>query len=615
MNHQGLNNLRKFIGPSILILAGSFMLRLSWFKWPDLLIDYGRELYVPWQITQGKVLYADINHLYGPLAHYMNAFLFQIFGTGLSTLAYFNIGLVVLLTFIIYHLFKSAFGDVVATTAGICFLVIFAFSQFTGIANYNFVCPYSHEITYGVFLFFLALLVFKKYLTEPKPAYAAAIGLILGLIFLTKVEIFLAAFGSFLCGLIFIFFRLKPHHPKKHLFYLIFFFFLPIIAFFAYFSLHMPVMDAFHSIIASYTNIFIGAEVNNIFYLRISGLDNPARNMMLMLGETFGYFILFIFAGLISYLFAHITNRILRYAGAGVIFALTFLILFFKFFSIHWMEIARAYPVLLALLLAYLVINLIRKREDKTFAARYLPFILLTVFSLLLLLKMILNVRLYHYGFALAMPASLVIAALLLYYIPLWISRLGNKTVAMSFTGLFIFFALLFYFNLTKHIYDLKTCPVAEGRDRFLTFDARSGNHGPIVNETLRYIDQSMAPNDTFIVIPDGVMLNYLSRRENPSRYFEFTPNFVEAMGEDKILNDISLKPPSFIILSEKDSSEHGARYFGKDYAHNIYSWIVRNYDKEILLGSEPLTGNGFGIIIAKKKNKSSLFKQEKHKP
>jgi hypothetical protein len=97
-------------------------------------------------------------------------------------------------------------------------------------------------------------------------------------------------------------------------------------------------------------------------------------------------------------------------------------------------------------------------------------------------------------------------------------------------------------------------------------------------------------------------MLNYLSRRRNPSRYFEFTPNFVKATGEEKILNDISLNHPSFIILSEKDTSEHGARYFGADYALNIYSWIANNYDKVFIAGEEPLTGNGFGIIIAGRK-------------
>jgi len=185
------------------VLVGICMLKLSWFKWPDLLIDYGRELYVPWQITQGGVLYRDINHLYGPLAHYFNAFLFQIFGTGLSTLVYFNILLVILLASIIYLILKSSFGDLIATVAGVCFLVVFAFSQYTGISNYNFICPYSHEITYGIFLFFLTLFIFKKYLTEPKLIYAALIGFILGLIFLTKVEIFIAAFLSILCGLIF----------------------------------------------------------------------------------------------------------------------------------------------------------------------------------------------------------------------------------------------------------------------------------------------------------------------------------------------------------------------------------------------------------------------------
>ncbi|MCE5211470.1 MAG: hypothetical protein LLG40_07950, partial [Deltaproteobacteria bacterium] len=69
MNHR----IKTFFGPLILVLVGICMLKLSWFKWPDLLIDYGRELYVPWQITQGGVLYRDINHLYGPLAHYFNA--------------------------------------------------------------------------------------------------------------------------------------------------------------------------------------------------------------------------------------------------------------------------------------------------------------------------------------------------------------------------------------------------------------------------------------------------------------------------------------------------------------------------------------------------------------
>ncbi|MCX5848973.1 MAG: glycosyltransferase family 39 protein [Deltaproteobacteria bacterium] len=602
MNFQRLNTLKKFIGPTILVLVGSYMLHRSWFKWPDLFIDYGRELYIPWQITQGKVLYAEIHHLYGPFAQYLNAFLFQIFGTGLSTLAYFNICMVILLSIIIYDLFKSSFGSLIATTAGICFLMVFAFSQYGEIGNYNFVCPYSHEITYGIILFFLTLFIFKNYLANPKPIYLSLIGFMIGLMFLTKVEIFIAGFISILSGLIFVFWRLKPFNPRKQLFNLLLFFFLPVIAFFIYFSFQMPLIEAFNSIIASYKNIFIGPLVTNIFYLRISGFDNPAQNIALMFRQFGGYLIFFIFTGLLSYLFARVTNRKIKYAGIIITFLVIILITFSKLLSINWEDIARPYPIFLSLLLISLVTNLILKREDRLFVEKYLPFILLTLFSLLLLFKMILNVHLFHYGFALAMPASLVMTALLLHYAPMLISPWDNKNIVAGFIGLFIFLTLLAYLNLTKNIYDLKTYPVAEGRDRFLTFNEKFNNNGPIVNETIKYIDKLMSEKDTFIVLPEGIMINYLTRRINPSRYFEFTPNIVEAIGEEKIINEFSSTNPSFIILLEKDTSEHGARYFGKDYALNIYSWIINNYDKVLQVGEEPFTGNGFGISIAGKK-------------
>ena len=42
----------------------------SWRKWPDPVVDFGRELYVPWQLTQGKVLYRDIESVFGALTVY-----------------------------------------------------------------------------------------------------------------------------------------------------------------------------------------------------------------------------------------------------------------------------------------------------------------------------------------------------------------------------------------------------------------------------------------------------------------------------------------------------------------------------------------------------------------
>ena len=53
----------------VLVLAIVFaMLTVwSWLKWPDPLIDFGRELYTPWQLSSGKVLYRDVKrHVVGP---------------------------------------------------------------------------------------------------------------------------------------------------------------------------------------------------------------------------------------------------------------------------------------------------------------------------------------------------------------------------------------------------------------------------------------------------------------------------------------------------------------------------------------------------------------------
>lgn len=36
------------------------IMHLTWMKWPDIWEDFGAELYIPWRITEGEVLYRDI---------------------------------------------------------------------------------------------------------------------------------------------------------------------------------------------------------------------------------------------------------------------------------------------------------------------------------------------------------------------------------------------------------------------------------------------------------------------------------------------------------------------------------------------------------------------------
>jgi len=67
----------------------------TWGHWGDFQIDNGRELYVPAEILKGKLLFRDLWYMYGPLAPYLKALLFRIFGVHLTVLYVFGLALTI----------------------------------------------------------------------------------------------------------------------------------------------------------------------------------------------------------------------------------------------------------------------------------------------------------------------------------------------------------------------------------------------------------------------------------------------------------------------------------------------------------------------------------------
>jgi len=112
--------------------------------------------------------------------------------------------------------------------------------------------------------------------------------------------------------------------------------------------------------------------------------------------------------------------------------------------------------------------------------------------------------------------------------------------------------------------------------------------------------------NETSIVFPEGVMLNYLTRTGNSCPYVNFMPPELIIFGEDRILNSLHKAPPDCVILVDKDISEYGFHFFSKIYGIKLFSWVQENYMAVETIGNEPCSGKGFGIVIAKKVQKSS---------
>lgn len=166
------------VGPVILVAAGLLMASISWGKWMDILVDFDLQVYIPWQLSQGQVLYKDITYFHGPLSAYIHAVLFMLFGPGISVLAGFNIGLIVILAVTIHYLFRNLFDPLTGYLAALSFVVVFAFGNYLQVGNYNFVCAYEYTLTHGIFLSFIAIHQFAHYLRNPLPRTLFLIGLL-----------------------------------------------------------------------------------------------------------------------------------------------------------------------------------------------------------------------------------------------------------------------------------------------------------------------------------------------------------------------------------------------------------------------------------------------------
>ncbi|MCJ7543078.1 MAG: hypothetical protein MUP47_00695, partial [Phycisphaerae bacterium] len=171
------------------------MLWWTWGTWPDVMVDFGRELNIAWKVWRGQTLYSQVAHYRGPLSPYLNALWFGLFGPSIRTLEVCNLAILAGLIGLLYHMFKRLSGRAVSTVACVVFLLLFAFARFVRCGNYNYVCPYTHEMSHGLLLGMVSLAAMWGFRRRKMLALVAS-GLALGGVFLTTLEVFVGALGG-----------------------------------------------------------------------------------------------------------------------------------------------------------------------------------------------------------------------------------------------------------------------------------------------------------------------------------------------------------------------------------------------------------------------------------
>jgi hypothetical protein len=145
------------------------LLAMTWRKWPDMMLDFGLQLYMPWKISNGAVLYRDLAYMTGgPFSQYLDAGLFHVCGVAFMTLAMFNLALLVLMVLMVYRCFYQAADQLTALMCGLAILLVFAFSHYSDYGIFNYVTPYCEEVYQGLILSIATVALLARWVNTQK---------------------------------------------------------------------------------------------------------------------------------------------------------------------------------------------------------------------------------------------------------------------------------------------------------------------------------------------------------------------------------------------------------------------------------------------------------------
>ena len=573
-----------------LYVCAAVLLACTWRRWPDVLVDFGRELYVPWRLANGAVLYRDVAYFNGPLSPYLNALLFRVFGASVSTLVFANTFLLGILLTVMFRLATQMFRVTTAWIACACFLPLFAFSHMLRNGNYNYICPYSHEMTHGIVIAFLIMgLWFSR--NRGRWWCLGLIGLLWGCAFLGKAELFLATSGMlvFAFGLAAMSERVGWKVVFARAGWILVGAVIPACGFTIWLACWMDGWEALRGVLGTWSWI-VGTEVSGeFFYRRMTGWETPVWSLLAIVRSTGALAFACLAAGYVERWRrggqpAMIWLVVAAAIGVFALVGSTFPVI------LQGRSLAAVALCLFGVMVAW------RYRAGAAERETVDRLMVWVVLGGLLLAKFAFRPSLAHYGFVLAMPVVVLLIAILWERLPeLLCPETGGQT-CRTVLALLLVADVLGTLSMTTVNLVQKDVKVGQGADRFFADGGRGANE---VAAAVNYLAEKTPTDATVMVLPEGVMLNYLARRTSSTPYVNLCPPELSMYGEDTIARTMANKPADYIVLVNKDVSEYGKAAFGEvGYGATLMQWVRRHYQVTEVFGSGFTDPTEHGVTI-----------------
>ena len=531
----------------ILCIAGLFIF-VGHFS--GILIDFGREIYYPEQILNGKVLYKDLFNIYGPLAYQFNAILYKIFGIKLSTLYGAGIFTSLLTVSGIYLVAQKFLSKFLSFCIGIFTIAV----GVTATSIFNFHFPYSWAVMYGLTAFLYSLYFLLKYWDEKDVKNLCLSAFLAGIAITCKYDFLLYA-------LVVLAISTKEKNWKA----LICFAVAPILSFGTLFLQGLRVDSLVNSL--STTSLMAKSKTLTYFYQNSGIYFNPKVILTdLVLFIKFAIPFGTILFG--SYLF---DKKKVNSISLSLIGLALFLLMF---------NVKLAFGFLPILLMMLFVAELVKSKFEKKYDIRI---IILMLSAIAVCAKVFWVMLLGSYGNYYISIALVALFAIVFKYLPKRFEKVtGIYVLAMSLIIIFSNSVALKFEN-----YKVSTPIGTMHTSR--TFAESS-------NQLIEFIDQNTKQDDKIVIFPEGMTINFLTKRSSDDYYNSLLPLYTETFGEEKIINHYKENMPEYVIFNNLDMKDYYFRFICQDYALGFCGFVQNNYELETVIG------NDFRYLIFKRK-------------
>ena len=508
---------------NIIILTVVFIIFsiLFYAKSANMLIDFSRESYIPYQMLNNKILYKDIFLIYGFFGYFINYLIYKIS---------LNINLILILAHILsyfililfYYIAKKITSKSIALVFSMFFLTVSIFSNST----FSFVVPYSYSNLWGVFAVYLGL--FSILYQKDKLLFLS-----LGLVFVNRIEFFIPVLLFSL-----IFFHIQKRKILINIPYLIVF----------------PLIECLYIYL---NKISLKDIINNFSFIKTMVLADSIKTLYKGMGSFFE----------IEY-FKH--NLILTLIF-GLIFVISFILFKYKkpVFSYIFLFISFLYAELnfclnlSAFVVVFLFIFLLIKKQIRTRE------IMVFFFAMVLASKCFFAINPLSYSNS----AYCLILMLLYKFLSKFLDR---KWLTYSFIILFTLIAcknISYYFKNQKYPYTTNIGTVYLNKDEIELFKKLN-----------LYIKKNIKKDENFIVVPEGQIINLIHQKPFQYYNSTFTPLDFETFGEKNIITNLKQSKTDYIIFYPRNTHDYGADTICFDYAVDFCTYISDNYTRTAII-------------------------------